>query len=223
MADSQVKGVEIDGEYYAIDKIPSANSGVVKAEMEKLLEAIDLRALVSDLGRVGNFIRIAYNGVGAVGHEFTKEQIDIQRLGYDITNLCDKSALTVAKFKKASSSILADLQCTYVYLLDNLDEMALDTLSSVSKLTGEMENAALELHHEFVAEEKKVIATLENTQYAKNIQARKVEEERKKQIKLEEGKKLEEQLIQEHQEKEREAKVRYQELERQEKKVISAL
>ena len=73
--------VEIEGECYALDKIPSENSGVVKAETEKLLGAIDLRALVSDLGRVGSFIRIAYNGVGAAGHELTKEQIEIQRLG----------------------------------------------------------------------------------------------------------------------------------------------
>ena len=118
MADSDKpkREVEIDGECYALDKIPSENSGVVKAEMEKLLGAIDLKALVSDLGRVGGFIRIAYNAVGAAGYQLTKEQIKIQRLGYDITKLCDKSALTVAKFKKASSSILTVLQCTYGYL-----------------------------------------------------------------------------------------------------------
>ena len=97
-----------------LDTIPSENSGVVKAEREKLLGVIDLRALVSDLGRVGGFIRIEYNGVGAAGYEYTKEQIEIQRLGYDITRLCDKSALTVARFKNASSSIVTDLQCTYI-------------------------------------------------------------------------------------------------------------
>ena len=32
-----------------------------------------------------------------------------------------------------------------------------------------MEKAALELHHDFVAEEKKVVAALENTQYAKKF------------------------------------------------------
>ena len=144
--------IEIEGESYALDKIPSDSSGVVRAEKEKLLGVIDLKALVSDLGRVGGFIRIAYNGVGAAGYEHTKEQIEIQQLaGYDITKLCDKSALTVAKFKKASSSILTDLKCTYGYLLDNLEEMALETLSSVSKLAREMEKAALELHDDFVA------------------------------------------------------------------------
>ena len=215
--------IEIEGEIYALDKIPPENSSVVKVETEKLLGAIDLRALVSDLGRVGGFIRIAYNGVGAAGYEHTKEQIEIQQLGYDITKLCDKSALTVAKFKKASSSIVTDLQCTYGYLLDNLEEMALETLSSVSKLAGEMEKAALELHHDFVAEEKKVVATLENTQNAKMIQASKVEEEKKKRIKLEEDIKLEQELIKDHQEKEIEAEARRRDLEQQEDKVISEI
>ena len=215
--------IEIEGEIYALDKIPPENSSVVKVETEKLLGAIDLRALVSDLGRVGGFIRIAYNGVGAAGYEHTKEQIEIQQLGYDITKLCDKSALTVAKFKKASSSIVTDLQCTYGYLLDNLEEMALETLSSVSKLAGEMEKAALELHHDFVAEEKKVVATLENTQNAKMIQASKIEEEKKKRIKLEEDIKLEQELIKDHQEKEIEAEARRRDLEQQEDKVISEI
>ena len=225
MADS-VKSkieVEIEGESYALDKIPSESSGVVRAEKEKLLGAIDLRALVKDLGRVGGFIRVAYNSVGAAGHELTKEQIEIQRLGYDITKLCDKSALTVAKFKKASSSILTDLQCTYGYLLDNLEEMAVETLSSVSKLAGEMEQAALELHHDFVAQEKKVIATLENTQHAKKIQASKVEEEKRRRIKLEEGIKHEQELMKDYQEKEREAEARRRAIEQQEDKAISEI
>ena len=206
-----------------LDKIPSDSSGVVRAEKEKLLGAIDLKTLVSDLGRVGGFIQIAYNGVGAAGYEHTKEQIKIQQLGYDITKLCDKSALTVAKFKKASSSILTNLKCTYGYLLDNLEEMALETLSFVSKLAGEMEKAALELHHDFVAEEKKVIATLENTQNAKKIQAGKVEEEKRRQIKLEEDIKLEEKLIKDHQEKEKEAEARRRAIEQHEDKAISEI
>ena len=190
--------------------------------MEKLLGAIDLRALVSDLGRVGAIIRIAYNAVGAVGHQLTNEQIEIQRLGYDITKLCDKSAQIVAKFKRSSSSILTDQQCTYGYLLDDLEVMAIETLSSVSKLAGEMEKAALELHHDFVAEEKKVVATIEHTQHAKQIQASKVEEEKRRRIELEEAMKHEE-LIKEHQDKKREAEARRRDLEQQEDKAISEI
>ena len=147
--------IVIGKETYSLDKIPSENSGVVTADKERLLGIIDLKTLVKDLGRVGGFIRVAYNGVGAAGHEHTEEQIEIQQLGYDITKLCDKSAVTVAKFKKASSTVLIDLQCTYEYLLDNLENMAIHTLSSVSKLAEEMEKAAMELHDDFEAEKRK--------------------------------------------------------------------
>ena len=81
MADRAVKPkveIEIEGESYALDKIPSKDSGIVKAEREKLLGVINLRALVSNLGRVGGFIRIAYNSVRAVGYQHTEEQIGIQ-------------------------------------------------------------------------------------------------------------------------------------------------
>ena len=215
--------IEIDGETYALDEIPSENTGIVKAETERLLGVIDLRALVSDLGRVGGFIRVAYNGVGAAGYQQTEQQIEIQQLGYDITKLCDKSALTVAKFKKASSSVLVDLQCTYGYLLDNLEEMALETLSAVSKLAGQMERAALELCDDFEAEATKVVTALKNTQNAKKIQVSKVEEEKKKRIQLEEDIKREKELMKEHQEKEREAEARRRAIEQQEDKAISKI
>ena len=97
--------IVIEGEVYSLNEVPRESSAIVKVETDKLLGAINLKALVDDLGRVGSFIRIAYNGVGAAGPKFTENQIEIQRLGYDVTKLCDKSALTVAKFKKASKSI----------------------------------------------------------------------------------------------------------------------
>ena len=92
-------------------------------------------------------------------------------MGYDVTRLCDKSALTVAKFKRASSTVLTDLQATYEYLLDNLEEMAVETLSAVSKLAGEMEKAALELHEDFEQQAGKVEYTLEGTQKVQSKEA----------------------------------------------------
>ena len=127
------KTVEIGGVEYHLDIVPTAESTVVAEEKEQLLSAVDLKTLVNDLRRVGAFIRIAYNGVGAAGPKFTQIQIDIQDLGYDVAKLCDKSALTVSKFKHASATVLTDLQATYEYLLDNLEEMAVETLSSISK------------------------------------------------------------------------------------------
>ena len=215
--------IEIDGECYALNKVPAENSAVVLAERDRLLGAIDLKALVDDLGRVGGFICLAYNGVGAAGPEYTENQIQIQRLGYDITKLCDKSALTVAKFKKASSSVLTDLQSTYDYLIDNLEEMAIDTLSAVSKLAGDMQKAALELKEEFEEEARKVILTVEDTQRAR----KKADEDIKKQEdlrhKLEAEQKQEMQLMQEHQEREREAEITRRNLEQQEDRAISEI
>ena len=215
--------IEIDGEYYVLDKIPSETSGIVVAETESLLQTMPLNDLVTDLSRVGSFVRVAYNCVGAAGLQYTNEQIEIQRLGYNITKLCDKSALTVAKFKKASSKILIDLQCTYGYLLDNLEEMALDTLSSLSNLAGEMEKSALELYNEFLEEGKKVAETLENTQRAKKIQDKEKEEKQRGRVELDESISLQERLIKDHHEKEMEAQARRRELEQLEDQAVSEI
>ena len=161
--------------------------------------------------------------MGAAGPQYTENQIQIQRLGYDITILCDKSALTVAKFKKASSSILTDLQSTYEYLLDNLEEMAIDTLSAVSKLAGDMQKAALELKLEFEEEEKKVISTVEETQRTKKAAADEIEKKKKELIELEAEKQKELDLIKEHKQKEIEAEGRRRDLEQQEDKALSEI
>ena len=173
MADSlpeEKLAVQIGETTYSLVKVPSEDSAIVKEQEGRLLGAVDLKSLVQDLGRVGKFVRIAYNGVGAAGSKFVKLQIRIQDLGYDITKLCDKSAITVAQFKKASGSILVDLQCTYEYLLDNLEEMAVETLASVSKLAGSMATAAEELHHDFEKQGEKVKKTLEDTMEEKSVQ-----------------------------------------------------
>ena len=215
--------IEIEGEWHALDKIPDQKSAVVLREREKLLGAIDLKALVQDLGRIGRFIRIAYNGVGAAGPKYTENQIQIQQLSYDITRLCDKSALTVEKFKKASSSILADLQSTYEYLLDNLEETAVHTFSSISNIADEMQKAAKELKEEFEKEEAKVITILESTERTKQGTAEEIDKQKKKRIELEAEKEQELQLIKEHQEKEQEAERRRRKLEMQEDKALSRI
>ena len=205
--------VEIEGETYCLNEVPGENSAVVKAETDKLLEAIDLKALVDDLGHVGSLIQIAYNGMGAAG---PKHHIEIQRLGYDVTKLCDKSALTVAKFKKASKIILTDLQSTYEDLLDNLEEMALETLSSVSRLAGDMEKAALELHEDFTAEEKRVEEILEKTQRDRGAEEQRIMDLRKEREKMEIEKNEQQKLMERHQSAEQEATARRCNLEKEE-------
>ena len=123
MAEEEQALVKIGAETFSIAEIPASGTLLVEKQKNLLLGSVDLPSLVTDLGRVGNFIRIAYNGVAG----FTDLQIKIRGIGYDITKLCDKSAVTVAKFKQASGSILGDLQGTYQFLLDALEDMVLET------------------------------------------------------------------------------------------------
>ena len=136
-----------------------------------LLGSLDLQSLVDDLGKLGNFIRVAYNGVAGN----TEVQIKVQRVGYKITKLADKSAVTVHQFKGASQSVLQELKGTYQYLLDGLEEMALETLSMLTEVAAAMAKAADELHSDFEKATDDVIDALENTQKAKGA-----EEEEKK-------------------------------------------
>ena len=167
------KEVVLLDETYSIVELPPSHSKVVVKQKGLLLGSVDLPALVSDLGRVGNFVRIAYNGVAG----YTDLQIQIREIGYNVTKLCDKSAVTVAKFKQASSSILGDLQGTYEFLLDGLEEMAIETLSAVTDIAKDMATAADQLHTDFDNESKNVEVALKKTMQTKGS-----EEERKKEI-----------------------------------------
>ena len=148
--------IEIEGEQYRLDTVPADTSSVVVAEKEKLLGAVDLKTLVNNLGRIGIFFRIASNGVVAAGPNFAGLQIEIRHLGLHATNLCHKCAQTSAKIQEASSIVLTDLQATYEYLLDSLEEMAIETLSAISKLAHEIGEAALELHQDFDGQAVKI-------------------------------------------------------------------
>ena len=164
--------VEYESEQYSLTKVPAETSALVVAEKERLLGQIDLQALVDDLSRAGRFIRVAYNGVAGD----TSMQITVQDIGYDITKLCDKAAITVVKFSRASHSVVLDLQATYEYLLDGLDDMAVDTLGSVSKLAEDMASAAKELGDAFQREEEKIETIL------KEVQIKKGEEDQFKRV-----------------------------------------
>ena len=171
--------VRIGSEEFSIVEVPSSATTIVRKQREHLLGSIDLPVLVEDLGRVGNFVRLAYNGTA--GH--TELQIKIREIGYDVTKLCDKSAVTVSKFKQASGSILDDLQGTYQFLLDGLEDIALETLASVSEVAKGMVTAAEELHKDFSDESKKVEEVLKDTMKEKGE-----DEKRKKDIEKKERK-----------------------------------
>lgn len=73
-----------------------------------------------------------------------------------MADLCDASALTVARFQDASGSILDDLQATYEYLTEGETEMALEIYKGISKVAGEMHKAAANLQNEFDRVKKRV-------------------------------------------------------------------
>ena len=175
MADSQVV---INDETFDLATIPDAKSKMVLKAKELLLDSLDLQSLVDDLGKLGNFIRVAYNGVAGN----TEVQINIQRVGYKVTKLADKSAVTVHQFKGASQSVLQELKSTYQYLLDGFEDMALETLSMLTDVAAEMAKAADELHSDFEKATDDVIDALEDTQKAKGAEEKQKktrEEERK--------------------------------------------
>ena len=88
----------------------------------------------------------------------TEIQTKVQRVGYKITNLADQSAITVHNFKRASQNVLQELQGTYQFLLDGLEEMALETLPLLTDVAAEMATAAEKLHDEFEKEKKAIDA-----------------------------------------------------------------
>ena len=218
--ENPVLAVEMYGEEYRLDTLPAPESSAVTESKQHLLGSIDLMALMNDFGRLGSFIRIAYNGVGAAGPKFTEIQIEIQDIGYRVTKLFDSSALTVSRFEIASKTVLNDLQSTYDYLLDNLEELALETLSSVSKIAEDMVKAAQKLHDEVLVEETRVEATLKNTQRAKGDQALLMQEKAREREELKLKAEQQQQHLKEAQELENQAKEKVLECEEREEEAL---
>jgi len=172
--------VQYQGETYSLIEPPPETSQLVLAQKKELLGEVNLEALVGDLSRAGKFIRVAYNGVAGN----TELQIVVQEIGYDISKLCDKAAITVVKFSRASNSMVLDLQSTYEYLVDGLEEMAVDTLAGCSALAGDMAIAAEGLGDAFQMEEEKIEGLLKRTMEKKGQEDeyRQENETRKKQM-----------------------------------------
>ena len=158
--------VIIDGETYDLISIPSAESKLVKSAKREFLDQLDLHSLADDLGKLGKFMRLAYNGVA--GH--TELQIKVQRVGYKITKLADKSAVTVYRFKETSQDVLEELKTTYQYLLEGLEKAAVINLSMMADKAAGMAEAAEELRNDFDQASDDVIKALEETQTAKGNQ-----------------------------------------------------
>ena len=212
--------VEMNGEKYHLTTLPSPESKAVVAGRRRLLGSVDLVALLNDFGRLASFIRVAYNGVGAAGPKFTEIQIKVQDIGYSITKLFDSSALTIARFEVASETVLNDLQSTYDYLLSNLEELAFETLSSVSKIAQDMVKAANNLLDHAKREEAKVKSTLEQTQKAKGDQALLMQEKAKERKEFQLRAEQQEKVLKEMEQKVIEAEEMIQEYEAKEEDAL---
>ena len=208
-----------DGHTYSLAELPSVDSPVVIREQARLLGVINLEALVDDLGRLGNCVRIAYHGVSG----FVELQIDIQRIGYDVTKLCDKSAVTVGKFKNASTTVLSSLKATYEFLMDSFEDMAIDTLADVADTAKGMATAAEELRRDFDNQATKVIVALEKTQETQNTEEHKKKESEKKRKDMEAQKEKQEKLQQEAAEAQRKAEKLAQDADAKENEAIRTI
>lgn len=185
MANSRTS-VQIEDEEYSLLSVPHPTSALVLREKEELTlnGSLDLETLVKDLAQVGGFIRIAYYATAGAGpsEDVHKLQMQIQDLGFEITDLCTKSAVTVANFRSTTRTILQELKAAYQFLLDGFEDMAVDSMASLSALAQKMADAALELEKDFKQQEKKVIVALKDSQgttLKKEIEKKKMEEEQR--------------------------------------------
>lgn len=210
--------VTIDGEVFDIVDIPAATSKLVENAKKGILGSLDLASLVDDLSKLGTFIRVAYNGVAGN----TDLQIKVQRVGYKITKLADKSAVTVHNFKGASKDVLEELKGTYQYLLDGMEEMALETLSLLSNVAEQMAKAAEDLHKEFDTATTDVINALEDTQKAKGMQEDKKVQMKKDQEEFERKRKQVEVLQREAMEAEQKAEEFFHKAQEREDKALES-
>ena len=154
------------------------------------------------------------------GH--TELQIKIREIGYDVTKLCDKSAVIVSKLKQASGSILNDLQGTYQFLLDGLEDIALETLAAVSEVAKGMATAAEELHQDFADESLKVEGVLKDTMKEKGEEGKKKKEIEEKKRKHETDKIRAQQQQQASEQEYAECERRYREAEEKQEKALAS-
>ena len=197
LAESADTKVKINGEEYTPAEPLSEVSPIVEEGKDEILDKSDLYSFVNDLRRLARFMRIAYNGMKAAGTNYTDLQIEIQLLGYNITDLYDKTARTLKKFNKTSKNIVTKRRTAYLYLMDGLDEMASEALSSLAHDAREMSRAALELYDGYNRMAEEFIKTLVHTQTTQTKQERHLNKLKLEHIKMEETKREQERVAEE--------------------------
>ena len=131
------------------------NSALVKEYEDFVSARADLDYLVADLNMVGKFTQMAYNGVAG----YTDLQIKIRRIGVNVSRLCVISRpiwCGSSTPSPKSRTIVVDLQTTYQFLIDGMEDMAIVTLQSTATVAQGMAEAAEQLAKEFDKEFERV-------------------------------------------------------------------
>lgn len=223
-ADDDLVQIEVgDRVYsYSMTVTPPEDSAIVLREKEGLTNGVlDLKSFVEDLGRLGKYVRVAYNGIGAAGPKFQDLQNEVQRLGFDISKLCDKSAVTIFNFKTTTRTVLFELKAAYQFLLRNKSKMALNSFVTLGKLAGKMAKAAEDLQKEFEHQQKKVEAALENISNKKAEETIRIKDIAAEQDKIEEAIETQKRLAMEYEKLENEERDKRHRYERKADKAIS--
>ena len=182
MASSSIPetSIVLYNEEYSILSVPPESSTLVQLEKEELIgkNSLSLRTLVTDLGRVGEFIKIAYNATLSAGisgdERIHKLHLQIRDLGSDITDLCGLSAVAVSNFRSTTRTILQELKSAYQYLLDGFEDMAVDCMENLSTLAHKMAEVAKQLQMEIQKEEEKVKHALNDSKTASFLEEKEI-------------------------------------------------
>lgn len=166
MSQSNELLVEYDGETFSLLEAPKSTTKLVKMTTQSMLQNfLNLPQLSDDLSNLNLLLRLAYHGV--VGH--VELQIKVRKIFHDVVRLCDASLSTINQFRSASEKAIDSLQGTYEYLLDGLDDLAINNLENISQMAGKMALAAEHLSKEFRNEAGVVQSLEEETLRAESV------------------------------------------------------
>ena len=171
--------VEIGNEKYSLLSVPEAYCSLTQSEREKLASVKNLEKFANSIEHLGNFMKVAYDAANMAGPKLVDIKIEIQRLGFDITRLCNESSVTIDRFRSAAVTISSELVSVYQFLLNGFEDIAILSLASLGKLAEEMTTSANELKEKFKMQQKKVQVTIETIKIKESQQTLENEELKK--------------------------------------------
>ena len=212
--------VYIDDERYSLLSVPEASSALVRTQRDSVSGKLDIEQFVEYMGQVGQFIKIAYNGVNAAGPRFTDLQIKVQTLGYNITKLCNESSVTIDRFRVTASTVSSRLESVYGFLLDGFEDVAVLSITSLGELAQKMTEIARDLKEKFEKQEEEVKLTLNTTIEKKGDESKHKEQREKEQREMEQKVQEKKELADRYNKLAREAKEERMKYEEKEERAI---